>query len=41
MKNVFDERYDIGVAAVADSVATFFQTYGDPRRFGIEFRQHF
>ncbi len=41
VKNVFDERYDIGVAAVGDSVATFFQTYGDPRRFGIEFRQHF
>ncbi len=41
IKNVFDERYDIGVAAVGDSVATYFQTYGDPRRFGIEFRQHF
>ncbi|MBB3048730.1 outer membrane receptor protein involved in Fe transport [Litorivivens lipolytica] len=41
VKNVLDERYDIGIAAVGDSVATFFQTYGDPRRFGIEYRQTF
>ncbi|WP_372797625.1 TonB-dependent receptor [Litorivivens sp.] len=41
VKNALDERYDIGIAAVADSVATFFQTYGDPRRFGVEVRKHF
>ncbi len=41
MKNALDKRYDIGIAAVGDSVATFFQTYGDPRRFGLELRQVF
>lgn len=41
VKNALDKRYDIGIAAVADSTATFFQTYGDPRRFGIELRKLF
>lgn len=41
IKNALDKRYDIGIAAVADSTATFFQTYGDPRRFGIELRKEF
>lgn len=41
IKNALDKRYDIGIAAVGDSVATYFQTYGDPRRFGLELRQVF
>ncbi len=41
VKNALDKRYDIGIAAVADSVATSFQTYGDPRRYGVEIRKHF
>ncbi len=41
VKNVTDERYVIGTASVADSVSTFNQTYGDPRRFGVMIRQTF
>jgi outer membrane receptor protein involved in Fe transport len=41
MKNVFDERYNLGVASVGDSVATYFQAYGEPRRYGLEIRKTF
>ncbi|WP_372747302.1 TonB-dependent receptor [Litorivivens sp.] len=41
VKNVTDERYVVGTASVADSVSTFNQTYGDPRRFGVMVRRSF
>lgn len=41
VKNVTDERYVIGTASVSDSVSTFNQTYGDPRRFGVMIRKAF
>ncbi|MBB3048609.1 outer membrane receptor protein involved in Fe transport [Litorivivens lipolytica] len=41
VKNVTDERYVIGTASVSDSVSTFNQTYGDPRRFGLMVRKTF
>ncbi len=41
VKNLTDERYVIGTASVADSVSTFNQTYGDPRRFGVMMRKSF
>lgn len=40
-KNLTDERYIIGTASVADSVSTFNQTYGDPRRYGVQIRRTF
>ena len=41
VKNLTDERYIIGTASVSDSVSTFNQTYGDPRRYGIQIRKMF
>ena len=41
VKNLTDERYIIGTASVSDSVSTFNQTYGDPRRYGIQVRKTF
>jgi iron complex outermembrane receptor protein len=41
VKNILDERYNYGVAAVGDSVATYFQAYGEPRRYGLEIRKTF
>ena len=41
MKNVTDERYRIGVVAVADSSGVFNETWGEPRMLGIDFHQQF
>ncbi len=41
VKNLTDERYIIGTASVSDSVSTFNQTYGDPRRYGVQVRKTF
>ncbi|MBD2859563.1 TonB-dependent receptor [Spongiibacter sp. KMU-158] len=41
IKNLTDERYDIGAVATSDSLGTYSQVLGDPRTFGIELRQEF
>ncbi len=41
MKNVTDERYRIGVVAVADSSGVFNETWGEPRMLGIDVHQQF
>jgi iron complex outermembrane receptor protein len=39
VKNLSDERYRIGVVAVADSSGIYNQAYGEPRMFGIDIRK--
>ncbi len=41
VKNLTDERYDIGAVATSDSLGTYAQVLGDPRTFGIELRKEF
>ncbi len=40
-KNLADERYRIGVVAVADSSGVYNQAWGEPRMLGIDLRQQF
>lgn len=40
-KNLTDERYRIGVVAVADSSGVYNQAWGEPRMFGLDLRQLF
>lgn len=39
IKNITDERYAIGTAAVADSLGYFSETYGRPRWFNVTIRK--
>lgn len=41
MRNIGDKLYTIGPIAVAETTGTFSETYGEPRSFGIEYRQIF
>ncbi|MFT4918267.1 MAG: iron complex outermembrane receptor protein [Zhongshania aliphaticivorans] len=41
VKNLSDERYRIGVVAVADSSGVYNEGWGEPRMFGIDLRQEF
>lgn len=41
VKNATDERYQVGIASVADSTATYFRTFGEPRMYGLEIRKTF
>lgn len=41
MRNVADERYTIGPISAAESTGNFHTTYGEPRTFGLEYRQNF
>ena len=40
-KNLADERYRIGVVAVADSSGTFNESWGEPRMLGVDIRHQF
>ena len=40
-KNITDERYSVGPAAVADSLGNYAETYGDPRWFSVDVRRLF
>ncbi|MFT5575528.1 MAG: iron complex outermembrane receptor protein [Bermanella sp.] len=41
VKNLTDERNLVGIASVGDSLATFFQTYGEPRMLGMDVKWRF
>ena len=41
VKNLTDERYDIGAVAAGDSIGTLTTVLGDPRTYGIELRKTF
>ncbi|MBB3048224.1 outer membrane receptor protein involved in Fe transport [Litorivivens lipolytica] len=41
LKNLADERYRIGVVAVADSSGTFNESWGEPRMMGLDIRYSF
>ena len=41
VKNLTDERYDIGAVSAGDSIGTFTSVLGDPRTYGIEVRKTF
>ncbi|MBD2858781.1 TonB-dependent receptor [Spongiibacter sp. KMU-158] len=41
IKNLTDERYRIGVVAVADSSGVYNEAWGEPRMFGLDMRQAF
>tara|TARA_R110001592_G_scaffold63586_12_gene195056 strand:+ start:2948 stop:5512 length:2565 start_codon:yes stop_codon:yes gene_type:complete len=41
VKNITDERFIGGTVAVADSLGTFNQSYGDPRIFGVDMSYNF
>ncbi|MBD2859854.1 TonB-dependent receptor [Spongiibacter sp. KMU-158] len=41
VKNLMDERYDIGAVSAGDSIGTFTKVLGDPRTYGIELRRTF
>lgn len=41
VKNATDKKYRIGAASVGDSIGTFFETYAEPRTFGLQWRQIF
>ncbi|MFT5574638.1 MAG: iron complex outermembrane receptor protein [Bermanella sp.] len=40
-KNLTDQRYSVGPAAVADSLGNYAETYGDPRWTSLDFRKTF
>ncbi|CAA0110665.1 Pesticin receptor [Zhongshania aliphaticivorans] len=39
VKNLTDERYDIGAVSAGDSIGTFTSVLGDPRTYGLELRK--
>jgi iron complex outermembrane receptor protein len=41
VKNITDERFISGTVAVADSLGTFNQSYGDPRLYGLDISYSF
>lgn len=41
VKNITDERFISGTVAVADSLGTFNQSYGDPRIYGLDISYSF
>ena len=41
VKNLTDERYDIGAVSAGDSIGTFTSVLGDPRTYGVELRKTF
>ena len=41
VKNLTDERYDIGAVAAGDSIGTFTSVLGNPRTYGLELRKTF
>lgn len=41
VKNLTDERYDIGAVSAGDSIGTFTSVLGEPRMYGVELRKTF
>ena len=41
VKNLTDERYEIGAVSAGDSIGTFTSVLGEPRMYGVEVRKTF